>query len=139
MTLEDIAMAFNLPENITNRPIAILGAGTLGRRIALMLATRGAEVRLYARSAATRDAGVAFAKEQLPAVVAALPGGKAGTIVGVADMAAALADAWLVVESVPEELSLKKRSSGRSMRSRHPTRSWPATPRRIPPVPSPTA
>jgi len=101
-------MAFNLPENITNRPIAILGAGTLGRRIALMLATRGAEVRLYARSAATRDAGVAFAKEQLPAVVAALPGGKAGTIVGVDDMAAALADAWLVVESVPEELSLKK-------------------------------
>ena len=50
------------------RPIAILGAGTLGRRIALMLATRGAEVRLYARSAATRDAGVAFAREQLPAV-----------------------------------------------------------------------
>ena len=108
MTLEDIAMAFNLPENITNRPIAILGAGTLGRRIALMLATRGAEVRLYARSAATRDAGVAFAKEQLPAVLATLPGGKAGTIVGVDDMAAALADAWLVVESVPEELSLKK-------------------------------
>lgn len=101
-------MAFNLPENITNRPIAIVGAGTLGRRIALMLATRGAEVRLYARSAATRDAGVAFAREQLPAVVAALPGGKAGTIVGVDDMAAALADAWLVVESVPEELSLKK-------------------------------
>jgi len=108
MPLEDIAMAFNLPENITNRPIAILGAGTLGRRIALMLATRGAEVRLYARSAATRDAGVAYAKEQLPALVAALPGGKAGTIVGVDDMAAALADAWLVVESVPEELSLKK-------------------------------
>jgi len=32
-----------LPENIASRPIAILGAGTLGRRIALMLATRGAE------------------------------------------------------------------------------------------------
>jgi 3-hydroxybutyryl-CoA dehydrogenase len=73
-----------------------------------MLATRGAEVRLYARTAATRDAGVAFAREQLPSVLATLPGGKAGTIVGVDDMAAALADAWLVVESVPEELSLKK-------------------------------
>ena len=101
-------MTFKLPENIATRAIAILGAGTLGRRIALMLATRGAEVRLYARSAATRDAGVAFAKEQLPAVLPTLPGSKAGTIVGVDDMAAALKNAWLVVESVPENLELKK-------------------------------
>jgi 3-hydroxybutyryl-CoA dehydrogenase len=101
-------MAFNLPENIANRPIAILGAGTLGRRIALMLATRGAEVRLYARSAATCDAAVAFAKEQLPAVLATLPGSKAGTIAGLDDMATALSDARLVVESVPEDLGLKK-------------------------------
>src|SRR5262245_30551179 len=101
-------MAFKLPENIADRPIAILGAGTLGRRIALMLATRGGEVRLYARSAATRDAGVAFAKEQLPAVLATLPGSKAGTVVGFDDLAAALDDAWLVVESVPEEPGLKK-------------------------------
>jgi 3-hydroxybutyryl-CoA dehydrogenase len=101
-------MTFKLPENIATRPIAILGAGTLGSRIALMLATRSDEVRLYARSAATRDAGVAFAKDQLPAVLATLPGSKAGTIVGVDDMAAALKDAWLVVESVPENLELKK-------------------------------
>ena len=101
-------MTFRLPENIATRPIAILGAGTLGRRIALMLATRGAEVRLYARSAATREAGVAFVREQLPAVLAKLPGSKAGTIVGVGDMAAALEDAWIIVESVPEDLELKR-------------------------------
>ena len=40
-------MTFQLPDRIDTRPIAILGAGTLGRRIALMMATRGAEVRLY--------------------------------------------------------------------------------------------
>jgi len=101
-------MAFELPENIATRPIAILGAGTLGRRIALMLATRGAEVRLYARSAATRDAGVAFAEEHLPGVLTTLPDSKAGTIVGCADIAAALDNAWLVMESVPEDLDLKK-------------------------------
>ncbi|WP_218508915.1 3-hydroxyacyl-CoA dehydrogenase family protein [Variovorax sp. dw_308] len=101
-------MTFKLPENITRRPIAILGAGTLGRRIALMLATRGAEVRLYARSAATRDAGVAYAKEQLPAVLATLPGSRGGTVVGFDDLATALKDAWLVVESLPEDLDLKK-------------------------------
>ena len=55
------------PENIATRPIAILGAGTLGRRIALMLATRGAEVRLFSRGATTREEGIAFAKEHLPA------------------------------------------------------------------------
>jgi 3-hydroxybutyryl-CoA dehydrogenase len=101
-------MTFRLPENVASRPIAVLGAGTLGRRIALMLATRGAEVRLYARSAATRDEGVAFATEQLPAVLATLPDGKAGTVLGVGDLKAALKDAWLVVESVPEDLELKK-------------------------------
>ena len=101
-------MTFKLPENIDTRPIAILGAGTLGRRIALMLATGGAEVRLYARSAATRDAGVAFARAELPAVLASLPGSTPGAIVGVDDLAAALKDAWLVIESVPEDLELKK-------------------------------
>ena len=101
-------MAFEFPQNIATRPIAVLGAGTLGRRIALMLATRGAEVRLYARSAATRDAGVAFAREKLPAVLATLPGSQAGSIVGCDDLAAALKGAWLVVESVPEDLQLKK-------------------------------
>src|SRR5580658_2175085 len=58
-----IAMTFVLPENIATRPIAILGAGTLGSRIALMLATRGAEVRLFSRGATTREEGIAFAKE----------------------------------------------------------------------------
>ncbi|WP_286833387.1 hypothetical protein [Sphingobacterium sp. UBA7038] len=35
-------------EKSTNeRPMVVLGAGTLGRRIALMLCTQGAEVRIY--------------------------------------------------------------------------------------------
>jgi 3-hydroxybutyryl-CoA dehydrogenase len=29
-------------EDIQNRPVAVIGAGTLGRRVALMFATRGA-------------------------------------------------------------------------------------------------
>src|SRR6476659_1108672 len=128
-------MTFKLPENIATRAIAILGAGTLGRRIALMLATRGADVRLYARTAATRDAGVAFAKEQLPAVLLTLPGSKAGTIVGVDDMAAALKNAWLVVESVPENLELKKDIFKRVDALSNPTPSWPATPHPIPRAP----
>ncbi|MFT3777106.1 MAG: 3-hydroxyacyl-CoA dehydrogenase family protein [Ottowia sp.] len=101
-------MSFTLPDRIDTRPIAVLGAGTLGRRIALMMATRGAEVRLYARSAATRDAGVAWAREQLPAMLAKLPGSTAGRIVAVDNLADALKGAWLVFESVPEQLALKR-------------------------------
>ena len=101
-------MTFVPPENIATRPIAIPGAGTLGRRIALMLATRGAEVRLFSRGATTREEGIAFAKEHMPAVLVTLPASKAGTIVGADDLGVALKDAWLVVESVPEDLELKK-------------------------------
>lgn len=101
-------MTFQLPGQIATRPIAVLGAGTLGRRIALMMASRGAEVRLYARSAGTREAGVAYAREQLPTLLARLPGSQAGTIVPVDKLADAVKDAWLVIESVPEQLALKQ-------------------------------
>lgn len=101
-------MSPTLPDRIDTRPIAVLGAGTLGRRIALMMATRGAQVRLYARSAATREAGVAYARDQLPSLLARLPGGTAGTIVAVDKLADAVKDAWLVIESVPEQLALKQ-------------------------------
>ena len=33
--------------NPTTRPTAVIGAGTLGSRIALMLASSGGEVRVY--------------------------------------------------------------------------------------------
>ncbi|MFT3777481.1 MAG: 3-hydroxyacyl-CoA dehydrogenase family protein [Ottowia sp.] len=101
-------MTFQLPQNIDTRPIAILGAGTLGRRIALMMATRGAEVRLYDPNAEVREAGVAYAQEQLPKLLETIPDGKAGTIVGFDDLGAALKGAWHVVEAVPEKLELKK-------------------------------
>jgi 3-hydroxybutyryl-CoA dehydrogenase len=33
-------------DDIRNRPVAVIGAGTLGRRIALMFASRGGTVRI---------------------------------------------------------------------------------------------
>ena len=35
-------MSFNVPTNFASRPVAVIGAGTLGRRIALMFAAHGA-------------------------------------------------------------------------------------------------
>ncbi|KAE8765497.1 3-hydroxyacyl-CoA dehydrogenase family protein [Georgenia thermotolerans] len=101
-------MTFTLPTNIENRPAAVIGAGTLGRRIALMLADRGGLVRIYDLSADARDAAKAFVEEQLPRVVETVDGGRPGTVELTDDLAAAVADAWLVVEAVPEKLDLKR-------------------------------
>ncbi|MFD3454857.1 3-hydroxyacyl-CoA dehydrogenase family protein [Streptomyces sp. NPDC058691] len=105
-------MSFALPTNIESRPVAVIGAGTLGRRIALMFADRGGLVRIYDKSAQAGEAARAYAEENLPQVAAKIPGGKPGSVVVTNDMAEALADAWLVVEAVPERLDLKKEIFG---------------------------
>jgi 3-hydroxybutyryl-CoA dehydrogenase len=101
-------MSFKLPENVEKRPIAIIGAGTLGRRIALMLATRGAEVRLYDPSAEARTEGVAYATAELPNILKTIKDGQAGAIVPSGDLEQAIENAWHIVEAVPEKLELKK-------------------------------
>ena len=101
-------MSFELPQNHWTRPVTVLGAGTLGRRIALMMATQGAEVRLYDPNAEVRAAGVAYAMEQLPGVLSTIKDGRAGTVVPSDDLQKALTDVWHVVEAVPENLDLKK-------------------------------
>ena len=97
---------------LLRRPVAVIGAGTLGRRIALMLATQGAEVRIYARSAEGRQAAKAYVEQNLADVVRKIPDGVAGRIVPTDDLSSALAEVGLVVESVPEQLNLKKKIFG---------------------------
>ncbi|MFF4173093.1 3-hydroxyacyl-CoA dehydrogenase family protein [Streptomyces sp. NPDC001744] len=105
-------MPFTLPTDIQNRPVAVIGAGTLGRRIALMFATRGGEVRIYDRSADAEEAAVAYVRENVAEVAATVEGGSPGRVVFTSDLAEALAGAWLVVEAIPERLDLKKEIFG---------------------------
>ncbi|MEU6262456.1 3-hydroxyacyl-CoA dehydrogenase NAD-binding domain-containing protein [Saccharopolyspora shandongensis] len=54
-------MAFTVPTDLDARPVAVIGAGTLGRRIAMMFATRGGRVRISDPSpevSATGDLGL---------------------------------------------------------------------------------
>ena len=95
-------------EDVERRPVAVVGAGTLGRRIALMFATRGGEVRVFDASEEQREAAVGYAATRIPKVVAKLEGATAGTVTGSVDLADAVRDAWLVVEAVPERLDLKR-------------------------------
>jgi 3-hydroxybutyryl-CoA dehydrogenase len=93
---------------IGDRPITVIGCGTLGRRIALMASTRGGEVRLFDTQHHSLDEGLKYVTETLPAVIASIPGAVAGRVRGETDLAAAVKNAWLVVEAVPEKLNIKQ-------------------------------
>ena len=94
-------------EDIQNRPVAVIGAGTLGRRIAVMFASRGGTVRIGAPRAEQRAAAVQYVTETLPKVVADRGFGEVGGATAAGSLEEALDDAWLAVESVPEKLEIK--------------------------------
>ncbi|OBG29533.1 3-hydroxyacyl-CoA dehydrogenase family protein [Mycobacterium sp. 852002-51057_SCH5723018] len=94
-------------EDVRNRPVAVIGAGTLGRRIALVFASRGGTVRIFAPRAEQRRSAVQYVTEALPKLVADRGFGEAGVAMAVGSLEEAMDGAWLVVESVPEKLEIK--------------------------------
>src|SRR5262244_55705 len=102
------------PQNVqskftpTTRPTAVIGAGTLGSRIALMLASSGGEVRLYDAKPAQLEIAERYINSELPKLVRARPGAVAGRVVYAKELEPAIAEAWMVVEAIPERLDLKK-------------------------------
>jgi 3-hydroxybutyryl-CoA dehydrogenase len=102
------AMSEWMAKEIADRPITVIGCGTLGRRIALMASTQGGEVRIFDTQHHSLDEGLKYVTETLPAVVASIPGAAAGHVRGETDLAAAVNNAWLVVEAVPERINVKQ-------------------------------
>jgi 3-hydroxybutyryl-CoA dehydrogenase len=98
-------MSFNVPTDYPNRPVAVIGAGTLGRRIALMFAGHGAQVRIHDLAETQREAAVDFVVQNLP--LDGTTGVVPGRVSADADIADAVRDAWLVIETIPERLELK--------------------------------
>ena len=94
--------------NPTTRPTAVIGAGTLGSRIALMLASSGGEVRVYDAKATQLEIAERFIDTELPKLVKSRAGAVAGRVVFAKTIEPAIADTWMVVEVVPERLDLKK-------------------------------
>lgn len=94
-------------EDIRDRPVAVIGAGTLGRRIAVMFASRGGVVRIHARRTEQLAAATQYIEEALPRVLQHRGFGEVGVAAGVQSLEEALDAAWLVVESVPEKLEIK--------------------------------
>lgn len=96
----------SLPEH-SDRPIAVVGAGTLGRRIALMFASGGGTVALCDLDPDQLSAAKEFIDAELPAVVEQVADGAPAEVLYTDTLAEAVADAWLIVESLPERLDVK--------------------------------
>ena len=92
----------SVPQDYLDRPVAVIGAGTLGRRVALMFASRGGLVRIHARRAEVGAAAADFVEQQIGGLAGSHPGWARGRAEHVARLEDAVADAWLVIESVPE-------------------------------------
>ncbi|MBF6171835.1 3-hydroxyacyl-CoA dehydrogenase [Nocardia blacklockiae] len=97
------------------RKVTVLGTGVLGSQIAFQTAFRGFDVTAYDIS----DEAVAAARDRFTGLAATyrdeVPGADDGTaektaaaITATSDLAAAVGDADLVIEAVPEVLSIKR-------------------------------
>lgn len=87
MTLPDVA----------GRPVSILGAGVLGRRIAAVWIAGGYDVHVRDPSEEQRDAAKQFVKEHL-SEFSTPQQSKAGHLRVFEDLGEAVEKAWLVVE-----------------------------------------
>lgn len=94
-------------EDVKARPVTVVGAGTLGRRIALMFASRGGLVRISDPNEEQADAALEFVEEALPSVIDKRGSGEPGIVEKSPTLEASLKDSWLVVEAVPERLDIK--------------------------------
>ena len=94
-------------DDVDARPVAVVGAGTLGRRIALMFSTRGGEVRIFDQSADQREAAAQYVDDTIDETLKIIGKGVAGKVIPASTLADAVAGAWLVVEAVPERLDIK--------------------------------
>ena len=103
-------MAYSLPSDLDKRPIAIDGAGTLGRRIASVYAAGGSDVKIFDLSADQRDAAREYVEQQIDSVrrLLNLDSSRTGKVTTCDDLADAVGGAWMVIEVVPERVELKR-------------------------------
>lgn len=103
-----MASSWQIPEDYRTRPVAVLGGGVLGRRIAASWVAGGYDVCVRDPDAAQRTACAEYVTanaRDYPAAKKNVNG--AGRISTEAELADAVAGAWLVIEAVPEKLPIK--------------------------------
>lgn len=108
-------MSYTLPSDVDERPIAVDGAGVLGRRIASVFAAGGTDVRIFDVSQAQREAARDYTEEHMQRVKRALnlTASPSGQVSLFDDLAQAVRGAWMVIEAIPERLELKREAFGK--------------------------
>jgi 3-hydroxybutyryl-CoA dehydrogenase len=104
-------MPYTFPADVDNRPIAIDGAGTLGRRIASVYAAGGTDVHIYDLSEEQRESARKYADEEVEKTrkTLGLSGSRTGKVTAFDDLGEAVRGAWMVIEAVPERIDLKRK------------------------------
>ncbi|KAB8218899.1 hypothetical protein BDV33DRAFT_118270 [Aspergillus novoparasiticus] len=94
---------------VNERTVTILGAGVLGRRIACSWVAGGYNTVIRDPSAEQRKAALHFLDNNVAefAKILGVTAARPGTYCAVEDLGSAVANAWFVVEAVPEKLDLK--------------------------------
>ncbi|KAF6805992.1 3-hydroxybutyryl-CoA dehydrogenase 2 [Colletotrichum sojae] len=96
----------SLPTDYRDRPVAVLGGGVLGRRIACTWASGGYNVQIREPDAAQHEPCLDYILQNVTSYPASGPR-RPGTAQVFTDLSEAVADAWLVIEAVPERIDLK--------------------------------
>ena len=94
-------MAYSLPQDTSSRPVVVIGSGTLGRRVALVWASKGGSVVLVDSNPAAASAALHWIEKELPARARAV-NGTPGKVISATDNETAVKGAWMVVECIPE-------------------------------------
>ncbi|KAF2155504.1 3-hydroxyacyl-CoA dehydrogenase-like protein [Myriangium duriaei CBS 260.36] len=93
--------------SLRSRPVAILGGGVLGRRIACTWAAAGYTVHIRDPSEEQRNAAVHYVEQNIASYAEAISNSRPGNAAAFDELEAAVKNAWLVVEAVPEKLQIK--------------------------------
>lgn len=90
----------------STRPIAIIGAGVMGRRVGMMWVAAGYDVVICEKASSNHDAALEFIHNNKDKQAAKL-GTKPANVSLTTSMAEAVHSAWMVIEAVPEKLDMK--------------------------------
>ena len=94
-------------EAIKGRPVAVLGGGVLGRRIACTWAAAGYTVHIRDPSLEQRNSAIHYVEQNVTSYAKAISNSTPGKAIAFEDLEPAVKDAWTVIEAVPEKLQLK--------------------------------
>ncbi|MCJ1324751.1 hypothetical protein MMC10_001413 [Thelotrema lepadinum] len=99
-------MTWSTPKDLASQHVAVIGAGTLGRRVALVWASKGGSVKIVdTKEEATKET-LKWVQDQLPEQAKAVKG-TPGQVSVATDNESACKNAWMVVECTPELQQLK--------------------------------